>query len=217
MRIPSTLALVSALIAVSAMSPSAHAEGVDVGGWFGGGEGGADLARDTDSTARMRFTGGYRAGAWAVEGWLGVDLGLGLAYADAQPGYGAPCDCAQPYDDTMSGLFSYGVNVKYLRPLARNLDVYLRGGLAYGHLDGEYQGRGLEAGAGLQIKGKVPALGLLFWPLFFTNLGPKITAAAFVDTGTAFYRFHRDGIVGNGSKDGRFDSLMVGFAFGSDF
>lgn len=216
MRIPSTLALVSALIAVSAMSPSAHADGAYVSESFGGADVGDDLAGDTDSTFRMRFAGGYRAGAWAVEGWLGVEAGLGMASA-AQPGYGAPCDCAQPYDDTISGLFSYGVNVKYLKPVARNLDVYLRGGLAYGHLDGEYQGRGLEAGAGLQIKGKVPALGLLFWPLFFTNLGPKITAAAFVDTGTAFYRFHRDGIVGNGSKDGRFDSLMVGLAFGSDF
>ena len=56
--------------------------------------------------------------------------------------------------------------------------VFGGGGGYYAH--SRYGGRGLGVGAGIQLKGKVPAIGFLFFPLFFADWGPKVTAALFV-------------------------------------
>jgi hypothetical protein len=119
-----------------------------------------------------------------------------------------------------------GLDAKYHVPLGTSgLGVYLRGGLNKMNLDGswgnfdelrgdEYEGRGITYGAGVQIKGKIPAVGFLFWPLFFTDIGPKITGALWLDTSRQFVRLHHP----NGpSLDGDFSTWTLGFAIGSDF
>jgi hypothetical protein len=104
--------------------------------------------------------------------------------------------------------------VKFLQPLAPNVELYLRGGLSRGYAAGlDASGRGLGLGAGVQVKGKVSALGLVFWPLFFSGVGPKITAAAYLETGYEVYRLHGP----RRSTDAQLNHLMLGFAFGSDF
>ena len=84
-------------------------------------------------------------------------------------------------------------------------------GVATGALEG-YGGRGLGAGAGIQLKGKVPALGFLFFPLFFpADVGPKVTAALYLDTGYSFYRL-RDS--GGATIDVQINSMTGGFSVG---
>lgn len=68
--------------------------------------------------------------------------------------------------------------------------------------------------AGNSAKGKVRALGFMFWPLFFSGIGPKVTAAVYVDNGYEFYRLHRSG---DRSIDAQLTNLTLGFAVGSDF
>ena len=57
-------------------------------------------------------------------------------------------------------------------------------------------------------------LGLLFWPLFFTNVGPKMTAALWLDSGYEFYRLHGDRPT---AIDAQLSTMTFGFALGSDF
>jgi hypothetical protein len=96
--------------------------------------------------------------------------------------------------------------------------VYLRGSAMVGGLDragfDSFEGRGLGVGAGVQLKGKGSVLGLLFWPLFFTNVGPKMTAALWLDSGYEFYRLHGDRPT---AIDAQLSTLTFGFALGSDF
>jgi hypothetical protein len=124
------------------------------------------------------------------------------------------------YDDySSSSMTTVGLDVKYLRPLSDNFEAYLRGSLGKGWLDSsDYSGRGFGVGAGVQLKGKVRALGFLFWPLFFVPVGPKVTAALFVDTGADFYRLHRGGDLDNRDAiDGSISRLTIGWAVGADF
>jgi hypothetical protein len=87
------------------------------------------------------------------------------------------------------------------------------GGLDGADLDA-FEGRGLGVGAGIQLKGKGSVLGLLWWPLFFTNVGPKMTAALWLDSGYEFYRLHGDRPT---AIDAQLSTLTFGFALGSDF
>src|SRR5207244_10566540 len=107
--------------------------------------------------------------------------------------------------------------LKYLAPLSAHFDAYLRGTISAGVADGAlegYEGRGLGFGAGVQLKGKVRALGFLWWPLFFTGIGPKVTAALYLDDGYEFYRLHGPAPV---AVDAALTHMTLGFAVGSDF
>lgn len=217
-RLPMTVLMLCAI------SASAAADGVYFSESIGGTDVQDELGQKIDGAFRFRFAGGIRRREWAVEGWLAGDLGTGpRAYDGGAPNPYPPArGCIDYcYDDSYSssmGLLTYGIDVKYLKPLARNIEVYLRGSISHGHLDGDYSGRGLGFGAGVQIKGKVPAIGFLFWPLFFTDWGPKVTAAMFIDDGFDFYRLHQFGDRDNGrSIDAKLSHLTIGWAVGSDF
>ncbi len=213
------------LLLVCLLTARAAADGAYVTESFGGTDVHDELGAQMGSAFRFRVAVGVRRGRWAVEGWMAGALGIegGHHHHGASPR--PPCEihCYEPSTpDAMTsganGLFMYGLDLKYLAPLARNLEVYVRGSMSRGLLDGDYAGRGLGVGAGIQVKGKVPAIGFLFWPLFFTHWGPKLTAAAFIDDGFEFYRLHRGGDFGSGdSIDARLSHLTVGFAVGSDF
>lgn len=210
------------LLLVCATSSAALADGFFVTESAGGTDITDELSASVSSAVRVRLSAGYRHRNWALEGWFAANMGTGSegGYAGSSPSACGPERCYQP-DGIHGGatLVTYGLDLKYLKPVSRHLELYLRGGLSRGVLDGDgdYAGRGLGLGAGAQLSGKVPALGFLFWPFFFTDLGPKVTAAVFVESGYEFYRLHRDGIDGAGSIDAQLNHLTIGFAVGNDF
>ena len=209
MRLAPVLALGLVLLSLS----SARADGVYFSESLGGARVHDELGASIDSGVRFRIGLGVRRGHWAAEGFVAGLLGPdNQAYAtpEVPTGFQAP-----PAPD---GMFAYGIDVKYLQPVSDHVEVYLRGRASRGALTGSrfdgYAGRGLGAGAGIQLKGKVPALGFLWAPLFFTNWGPKVTAALYLDTGYDFYRFHQDQ---RAAIDAQISTMMFGFAVGSDF
>jgi hypothetical protein len=217
-------ALLTALLVLG--SSTASAEGLYAGYSLGGSSVGDELGQDINDAMRIRVSVGYRLSKrWAVEGFVGGDIGTSSHLVNRS--YAASCgdcggDVVQPpqwgYSRSTS-LTTVGVDVKYLRPLGEKFEVYLRGSLGKGWLDdSDYSGRGFGLGAGAQIKGKVRALGFLFWPLFFVPWGPKVTAALYADAGSDFYRLHRHGDIDNpDSIDGSINRFTIGWAVGSDF
>lgn len=214
--------LVLSLVLICASTVAAAADGLYVSEAIGGTDVQDELGAQMDGAMRIRFGVGYRQRGWALEGWFAGALGANGAYhGEPVPATCTPKGCGGvSYGgvEDASGLFTYGLDLKYLRPLTPQIDGYLRGGLSYGAADNGYAGRGLGLGAGAQLKGKVPALGFLFWPLFFTGWGPKVTAAVYAETGYEFYRLHRGGDRDAGASiDAQLHHLTVGFAVGSDF
>lgn len=213
------------LLMISALAAPALADGGYFSESFGGTKIEDDLGERMSGAFRIRIAVGYRRKAWAVEGWLAGNLGFmergGFDPAPPVACRGTGCgddpDRSQPFDNS-SALLSYGVDVKYIKPIAPNLELYVRGSVSRGMLDSmDYDGRGLGVGAGIQLKGKVPVAGLLFWPLFFCNCGPKMTGAIFLDDGFDFYRLHSDSKVKRPSIDAQLTHLTFGLAAGADF
>ncbi len=201
------LAVIALCLATA--SPVA-ADGFYLSESFGGTDVKDQLAEQMSSGMRFRIAIGWRHRNWAVEGHFGAHFMIGASDADTR----------RP--DLVDGdaLTVYGLDVKYLQPVAPHLEVYLRGGASHALLEtpDNYGGRGLGIGAGAQLKGRVRALGFLFWPLFFMDWGPKITAAVFVDTSYDFYRLHKgDRIDAKPTIDAQLTTLTFGFAVGTDF
>jgi hypothetical protein len=97
------------------------------------------------------------------------------------------------------------------------LEVYVRGGPRISSVDGAmvgYSGEGIGAGTGIQLSGKVRALGFLWAPLFFLQRGPKVVGALFLDQGIDIYWMHGQGMR---SIEVPMVSTNLGFAIGSDF
>lgn len=214
--------LVSVALVVG-MLGTASADGIYVYEAFGGTDVHDELAADMQSAFRIRLGVGVRRRNWAVEGWMAgaLDFSANTSHgASPSPSCEYGCGYDVPpshHHDDNDALFTYGLDLKYFAPLSRNIELYVRGGLSRGILSDGHTGNGMGVGAGIQIKGRVPALGLLFWPLFFTDWGPKITAAAFLDNGAEFYRLHSYDGGYHSSIDARLTHLTVGFGFGSDF
>lgn len=222
--------LLVSLVLACALATPAVADGVYVTESFGGGDVKDELGERIDSVGRLRVSVGYRRKAWALELWGGLVFGNGHGGDHDHP-EPAPCGgcVARSVDGGGGGggyhhgggsiLGAYGLDLKYLQPLGRRVDGYLRAGASGigGSVAGDaYAGRGLGVGAGVQLKGKVRALGFLWWPLFFTGVGPKVTAALWADAGYDFYRLHRQDQRGP-SLDAQVTTLSFGLAVGSDF
>lgn len=177
---------------------------------FGGSDVKSELGEHMSSAFSVKIGVGMRSGAWAVEPYFGAHVNV--------PG--------APYEEgALDGLGIAGVDLKYIQPLSKHVEVYLRGGLAYGWIDQGrgtplhgYAGRGMLGGAGIQLKGKVRVLGFLAWPLFFLKIGPKVTASVWLDSSYSFYRLHPGGeLDATPAIDSKFTTLSGGFAIGSDF
>ncbi|MGN6108392.1 MAG: hypothetical protein ACTHU0_25025 [Kofleriaceae bacterium] len=173
-----------------------------------------ELGQTFDRAVRIRVGLGVRRGVWAAELWGG-------GFLDLQDGAGDYDRATGGYRDP-SALGHYGLDLKYLQPMSCHVELYLRGSASAGKLGTEgaldgYGGRGLGGGGGIQLKGKVRALGFLWWPLFFTKLGPTVTAAIYADAGFDFYRLHPGGrLDATPAIDARFTTLSFGFSIGSD-
>ena len=210
MRVALAATTVAAFALLAAPRP-AVADGTYFTMGFGPGDVGSELRDYSAETFRIRAGIGHRIGNVAFEGFVGGDI----------------------MDDyQVSEASSVGLDVKYILPLSANFQAYVRGSASrmstnlgsggyddcYGcYYDGrEYSGRGLGAGAGLQLRGKVRAIGFLYWPLFFVPAGPKVNAALFVDHGYDFYRLHPDDGRG-GTIDAKLYRWTFGFNVGQDF
>jgi hypothetical protein len=171
-----------------------------------------EYAAYTDSNLfRFRIALGMRSGSWAYEGAVAVN---------------APVD---PYNDYAAGGYNgYGAEkstlgdveftLKYLQPLSRHLELYVRGTAGYGWADGalhDFSGRSLGVSAGIQLKGRGSIAGLLFWPLFFlVKSGPMMTAGLYLDDGYDFFRLHGPPST---AVDAQLTHLTMGVAVGTDF
>jgi hypothetical protein len=204
------LALLVALVAAPAV---AGADGIYFTEGFGATRFDDDLGQRVDRATRLRVSLGFRSGQTAVEAWIGGDLADGASSAAQQP-----------------SAMTYGLDVKRIFRIAGRLEGYVRGSMsrmaieAGSPLEG-YSGRGLGVGTGVQVKGKLPAITLLYLPLALVclvpdacrKMGPMATVALFVDQGYDFYRLHRDGRWDAPSIDAEATRWTFGFAIGSDF
>ena len=135
---------------------------------------------------------GLRYGRIAVEAWA---AGGRLDDECASSGDG-PCRVG-------GATRAVGLDLRYVRPIGRQLSVYGRGRMSTMSLttdyveDPIYDGRGLGVGFGIQVEHGI--------------LG--FEGAAYLEFGYDFYRLHADGW---SSIDVPFTSFTVGTSFGSD-
>jgi hypothetical protein len=204
----------ASLVAVVLFTGAARADGIYFKESFGVGRARGALAPLVGNALHTRLGVGARLGWVAIEPWLGTDLqtereGAFKGLVGGEPAEG------------LADLAQYGIDLKAIASLHQTADVvvesYVRGGASLaggtGALDG-YSGEGLGIGAGMQLRGRVRALGFLWAPLFFAKRGPKLTGALFIDQGYEFvWLRHRDAM----PVTARVGSISVGFAVGSAF
>ena len=203
--------MLRAAAVVATLASTAYADtGVYIGESIGVGLSRDELAGIVGQPMHIRVMAGVRFGDVAIEPWVLTDLqqdreGAWRGIIGGEPAMGS------------ADLEHYGIDGKYIVRLDPRLSAYVRGGpsivSANGALDG-YSGYGFGAGAGVQLSGRVRALGFLWSPLFFVAKGPKITGALFLDQGWDFFRLRKAGAPG---IDSRIGHVSVGFALGSAF
>jgi hypothetical protein len=206
------IGILAATAAVAALAPGTAAADDD-GFYLSEGLGVNRFADELDDVAgddalHVRGALGYRVGHVGVELWVQGALPL-AAHGQPEPGIGTRPGARGSTD----GLATYGVDVKFVQPISSILDAYARTGLSRMQL-GDYDGNGIGAAAGLSIGGDVPALGFLWWPLFFTNAGPKVHTALWLEANTSFHRVHADGF---SSIDARMSGWTLGLSVGQGF
>lgn len=206
--------LAFAAVLVAALASHARADGVYASESFGAGAVRSQLGDyASNGSLRIRLSAGYRAGHWAGEAFVAPEFLF--------DSYGS---------DTVA--VGYGLDIRRIQPVSKHLSIYLRGSMSRmaiaanqvyyadcidycggSSLDGA-AGRGLGIGMGAQLSGKVPVLGLLAWPLFFTSGGPKMTGAVFIEDSYDFYRLVRPS---GGTVDASITRWTFGVAAGTDF
>jgi hypothetical protein len=176
-----------ATLALIFAASTARADSVYFAESFGVGMGRGGLAKPIGNALDTRLALGARVKWIALESWIGSNQQL---HRDGDwHGIGG---------DPVAGradLATYGVALLAITPLQHTEHTLLEGYVraqsslvdANGMLDAA--GQGFGASVGLQLSGKVRALGFLWAPLFFIERGPKVTGAVFVDAGLDAYRF----------------------------
>ncbi|HEY4058547.1 MAG TPA: hypothetical protein VGM39_18165 [Kofleriaceae bacterium] len=203
--------LLSVIAIAGALAPAvARADGVYASESIGVSIPDDSLAPYLQQPLKVRLAVGARWRFVAVEPWLSSDLQLDRDGATRGILGGTP---AQGTAD----LATYGIDAKLIGKLDEHLSAYVRMGPsraeANGMLDG-YAGWGMGAAAGVQLTGRVRALGFLWTPLFFVKRGPMITGSLFLDQGVDFYRLRMSGAP---DINARVAHVSIGFALGSDF
>jgi hypothetical protein len=210
-----SLARLAAAAAVALVIGAAPRPAAADGTYFNFGMGPADVRNElgqyTDNAFHIHLGVGHRFGNLAVEAFLAGDVADdGSRFQEAN---------------------NVGVDLKYIVRLSDNFQGYVRGRASRMDLtmDGggynecfdcygfgrDYAGRGLGAGAGLMLRGKVRAIGFLYWPLFFVPAGPKVNASLYIDHGMDFYRLHASD--GASTIDAELHRWTFGFTVGKDF
>lgn len=214
MRIVIVVALV-----LAASAQAARADDADFGVYFeesvGVGIAHGDLAPTVGRAIHTRAGVGMRIGWLAIEPWLMTDL-----QEHREGGLRGFLFGGQPAPGT-ADLDAYGLDLKIIAPVHRStsaqLEAYVRAGAGIasgsGVLDG-YTGSTTGAAFGMQITGRVRALGFLWAPLFFVKRGPFLTGALYIDAGYDLYRLDMATAPTIRAHVGH---VNVGFALGSRF
>ena len=150
---------------------------------------------------------GYKLGNLSISPWLAGDLTFDRDGAMFDVFGGAP---QMGHVDVQA----YGADAKYTVPLDGGFSLYARGGPRYASGTDMYGGPGLGVGAGVQLVGRVRALGFLWAPLFFIPRGPMATGALFLDQGLDVYRMTAPGAP---AITAPIVSTNIGFAVGTAF
>jgi hypothetical protein len=205
--------LIVAAIALAATP--ARADGVYFAESFGVGMARGSLEPTVGRSIHSRLALGARVHWLALEAWAQANMQTDREGAWKGLAGGEPAD-------GRADMEGYGFAVKvigpiYQAPQGERLEGYVRiaPGIAgaTGMLDG-YRGVGLGTSAGIQLTGKVRALGFLWAPLFFVKKGPKVTGALFLDGGWDFVRLQKADAP---TLTARVGHVAVGFAVGSTF
>ncbi len=119
---------------------------------------------------------------------------------------------------------AWGAGVRRLFPVSPWVRLYARGGVEHvrvaepgatdGALGDGYAGRGLTWGGGMMLSGRVPLVGFLFPPLFFTDIGPEVSAGAWLDAGDRLLSLHKDRA---SDLTGFTRTWLVGVSLGGEF
>lgn len=168
------------------------------------------LAGPVGTTFHSRLGIGMRLGDFAIEPWLGSSMQLDRTGAFHGLLGGEPAE-------GKADLSAIGLDAKYIHALDHRLAMFVRAGPLVAEGTGAlagYRGRGIGMGGGMQLTGKVRALGFLWAPLFFTKRGPMVTGALFLDVGydATFLRS-----TGRPPIDDGVAHLSLGFAMGTKF
>tara|TARA_R110002096_G_scaffold401386_6_gene598303 strand:- start:46006 stop:46644 length:639 start_codon:yes stop_codon:yes gene_type:complete len=120
-----------------------------------------------------------------------------------------------------AALLGWGVRAKRFVPLARHFNLYGRVGVTENFMSSwqgsDLAGFGLEYGAGAMASMRVRALGLLFWPAFFMDFGPKVTLSLWADLGGEVGNLHAGHESSSESYDYRSTSAGYGLTIGGHF
>jgi hypothetical protein len=177
------------LAVVAVTAGSAQADGFYYGQSYGISSARADGSSMLGESLHLRIQLGWRWGNLSVGPWLAAHLALERENSI----YGGVLGGDPPPGD--SDFKNYGADARYNATVHENISIYVRGGpriaSGVGALDG-YRGFGIGAGTGVQITGKVRALGFLFAPFFFMKKGPLITAGLYFDQNVDYYRLYND-------------------------
>jgi hypothetical protein len=193
---------------LTAVAAPARADGLYVSEELGVSRVGGRLGHFFRGGMTFDLGGGYHTDGWAFEGQLRLDRWRGRGVFDGQS----------------YGVESWGLAVRRLFPVSPSVRLYARGGLErlqvtqwdrYGVRPGDgYQGSGLDLGGGLVLSGRVPLIGFLFAPLFLTDIGPKVSAAAWLDVGDRLLSLEKP----DASRlQGFTRSWLLGFSIGGAF
>ena len=152
---------------------------------------------------------GYHLDGWALEGSV---------HFDELAGRGV-------FAGTSYEAISWGAGVRRLFPVSPWVRLYARGGLENVRInptiwpdspplgDG-YSGQAVTYGGGLMLSGRVPLIGFLFAPLFFTDIGPKVSAGAWLDVGDRLLDLRQERA---SDLDGFTRTFLIGFSIGGGF
>lgn len=196
---------VALTLALAAAAQPARADGLYFAEGLGPTIYRGDLAASLEAGVHVRGALGYRFGHLALEAWAQGEL-------PAMNGAHAERDAAVPRPGLPTML---GLDVKVIQPLSTHWSGYARTGLSAMKTEfAGYAGRGVQATAGIQLAGKVRALGFLWAPFFFLGVGPKVHAALWFEATTSYHRLHADA---RPSLDARLTSWTFGFSLGQDF
>lgn len=180
------LALTFAALAVTA--GTARADGFYYGQSYGISDARADGTSMLGASLQLRVQLGWRWGAWSVGPWFAGHLAVPRDGSTFSIVGGDP----RPGD---SDFESIGADARYNAIIREHLSAYVRFGPRIGRgigaLDG-YSGAGFGVGTGVQLSGKVRALGFVFAPLFFMKHGPTINACLYLDQNVDYYSLSAD-------------------------
>ena len=164
--------------------------------------------------------GHYFSGGAAAHIGLGVHL-YGWAF-EGQVGLHA-LDGRGAFAGEQHTATSWGVGVRRLFPVSPWVRLYARGGLhsvdlgdgwTGDELAAGYSGRALDLGGGIVVAGDVPLVGFLFAPLFFTDIGPKVSAGVWFDVGDRLLSLSKERA---SDLDGFTCTWLLGFSIGGGF